>query len=117
LVNGQQPVDRLYFHDQNVVDDEVEAIATFELDPLVLEGDGYLALETKPAQRELMSDALFVRRFQQSGPQVPVHLDASPDDLLRYPLCLSVSLCHVPLSVRAVQELRVVQAAETHSQS
>ena len=82
VVDGQQPVDTLDLDDERIFDDQVEPVAAFELRPLVLERHGSLAFEPKPEHPELVGDTVLVRRLEQPGPQVSMHLDAGADHCL-----------------------------------
>src|SRR4029079_12079431 len=66
-------------------------------------------LEAEASQRQLVSQALFVSRFEQSWSKVPVNLDARRNDLVRSIFKssrLPVFLFHVGLSTHARSELR-----------
>jgi hypothetical protein len=78
-VDRQEPVDALDFHDEGVIDDQVEPIAAVERRALLLERQGPLALELEPEEREFVSYAMLVGRLEQPRPQVSVHLDAGTD--------------------------------------
>jgi hypothetical protein len=58
------------------------AVAAVQPDALVDYGEGALAFELKAAQAELMGQALFIRRFEESGSEMAVHLDIRADNLL-----------------------------------
>jgi hypothetical protein len=110
FVYGGQPIDSLQFEQETISDDKVEPVPAVEPDPLVVHRQCALPVEPQPSQRELLREARLLSRLEQPGPEVPMHLDASPDHLLRSilkPSCLPVFLFHLrSLSTRPRPELR-----------
>jgi hypothetical protein len=49
LVHGQQALDRLDLHEQEVAEHDIEAVAAVESDALIHHGKGSLAFELKAA--------------------------------------------------------------------
>ena len=80
LVNGQKSLDSLYLDDELGRDFEVHPVAAFELNAFVADRQGFLTLEAQPAKSELVCQACFVSRLEQSGTEQSMHLDAGTDD-------------------------------------
>ncbi len=94
-----QTLDRFQFQQDAVVNDQVQAIAAVQVQSFVVHRQRSLPLEFKLSFRELGAQTCFVRRFQESGTEMPLHLDQRAD----HRLCsipkssdLPIFLCHPP---------------------
>lgn len=68
-MNREQPFDRLQFDEDAILNDNVEAIAAFHKEVLVLNGQRVLADEPKTSQPEFGTETRLVRRFEDPGPK------------------------------------------------
>ena len=70
-MNGEQPLDRLYLHNESSLDQHVEAVATVYDEPLIFDGHGSLPLESKSKQPQFPAKAGLVgdssSRFEQTA--------------------------------------------------
>ncbi len=65
-------LDTLELQHHLVVNDEIRAESFIEPDPLILNGDGYLPLDTEPTPSEFMRQDGFVDSLQQARTEVSV---------------------------------------------
>lgn len=80
FVDWREDFNRLDFEQNTSLYDEIQSIATFEVRVLIHDWQGHLAAEGNTAQRQFVSEAVLVRRFQQSRPKLPVNLDRRVED-------------------------------------
>ena len=77
-----QVFDYLDLDDESLIDQDVQPVATRERDAFVAHWHGDLTSERQSAQAQLMTKALFIRRFEEARPKTPVNFDRCADDLL-----------------------------------
>src|ERR1700730_10407874 len=96
-MDWQNPLNGLHFQNHFVTDDQVDLVSTVKFQPLVQDRQRDLTFERQPAKVQLMAQALLIRRFQQSRPELAMHFNRSSDDAARSRVSLicvfSVSLC------------------------
>src|SRR5688572_29256773 len=78
-----QLFDRLHFDDDEIFDDQIDAIPCVERDTFVDDLNGPLGNESELAERQLILQALHVRRFQQPRHKSAVYVNRSADDVVR----------------------------------
>lgn len=100
-VNRCELVDRLYFDDEAIVDDEVEAGLPDQL-PFEQDAHGRLTPEWDLTAAQLPGERLLVHAFQEARSEVPVDLDAGADHLAGTPVCLRAWLPPKGFGVLAV---------------
>src|SRR5262245_37926867 len=71
----------LYY--QRLFDDEVDAVCRLDTEPLVVDGNFVLPLESQTLQLELVREAHLVSRFEQPRADLAVNGETSPDHPLR----------------------------------
>jgi hypothetical protein len=81
--HGMKVIDGFQLHDDAVVDQQVDAEASCDAMPFVVQGNPPLALDSKLRPSQLDEQAFTVHRFQEARSENPVHFDSAPDDLLR----------------------------------
>jgi hypothetical protein len=95
-MHWQDSFDGLQLQDHFILDDHIYFVSAIELQSLIRDRKIDLAFEGQPAKVQFMAQALFISGFQQSRPELAVHLDRSSNDLAgsRIPLIFvfSVSL-------------------------
>ena len=64
VVNGSERLYGLHFDDHRAVDNQVEAIPGVQFFALVDHRERELPLHRDPSQRQLVSEAVFISRFQ-----------------------------------------------------
>ena len=79
FVNALDFVDTFQFDDQLVLDENVDSVSTIEPNILVLNRQSRLELKGDSVASQFMGQALFVGRFKQSQPEVPVDFDSTTD--------------------------------------
>jgi len=72
--------DRLDLYKQATLNKDVEAQRLFAFEPLVFDYHGFLAGALKTAKFQLLGEAPFVNRLDQSWPFIAMHLDGRGDD-------------------------------------
>lgn len=82
LVYRLETLNGLEFHDDRVVDHDVEPIAHVEMDPLVFERQRNFGQGRQAAQAQLMNQTDSIGALQQARTKVSVDLDRGADDLL-----------------------------------
>src|SRR5436190_1549500 len=70
---GQKPLYGLEFHDDSVLDEEIDAVAVMHLDTLVGDRDRHLVRDPEPALPELDRQERHVRALEQAWPKVGVN--------------------------------------------
>lgn len=107
-MNREQPFDRLQFDEDAILNDNVEAIAAFHKEVLVLNGQRVLADEPKTSQPEFGTETRLVRRFEEPRAQAAMDLDERSDDrvgaVFKSP-DLPISLFHLRASAIARRKL------------
>jgi hypothetical protein len=88
-----------HFDDHYPLYDEVEAIGLGELPPAVSKRQDHLSLDVQSRNTQLVCEALSIGRLEQSRPDLPMDLDASPNHLLRNLIELVASQDPHPLPV------------------
>jgi hypothetical protein len=78
-------VNRLDFHKQAALDEDVEAQGLFAPEPLIFDHHGFLAGTRKTAKFQRLDEAPFVKGRNQTRPFVAMHLDGRGDDGLISP--------------------------------
>jgi len=69
--------------DYKVLNQQIDAVGSFHQNAFIPKRRCYLPLKTDRPLAHFIAKALFVCRFQKSGPQMTVNLDGSPN----YALC------------------------------
>jgi hypothetical protein len=82
-VNWVDSIHALYFDDQYVFHQQVEAIAAIQGLPTIPDGKRNLALDVKAAISEFPGEACFVGGFQESGSECSVNRNRPTDNLGR----------------------------------
>jgi hypothetical protein len=80
FMDGQDSFNALYLNDDLFIHDQVQAVATIQLDAFVFHGQVDLTPKTDPAQVKFVTQALFVRRFQESRAEVTMNFNGCTDD-------------------------------------
>ena len=83
LVDGMKPLDGLQVDDHEIADKQVQPICVFDLVSFVIEAQVQLSLVRDPSKVEFAAEAFLIGLFQESGPEMTMHLDCGTDDLLR----------------------------------
>ena len=83
FVNAFDSLDALQFDDELVFDENVNSVSTIDLNVFVLYRQRMLELKRHSLATQLMRQTLFVGRFQQSRPKVPMYFDGTTDDTIR----------------------------------
>src|SRR5512145_1660593 len=96
-------LNRLDLEQQSVFDHEVEAVSAIDLHSLVLHCEWCLASELDPAERELVTEAVFIRRLQQPRPGVAVYFNT----------CADHSLCELFLNQHFDSVISVVSVVQS----
>jgi len=81
FVDGGDTVDAFQFDDDAILHEHVYLVADIKLNTFVLNRQRHLPLKSNATQMELMTESSFVRRLEQSGAQMSMHLDRCPDYL------------------------------------
>jgi len=80
LVNRGKFLDRLYFDDDQVLDQQIDAIRLRKFHAFVNGGQPELPTETQSPQAKLVPQRKLICALKQPRPQMPVYLDRRPDD-------------------------------------
>jgi hypothetical protein len=83
LVDRENVFDGFQLDDQISLNQEVDAVAAFDTEALVVHGKELLPFERKATQRELVCEALFIGRFEEPGSNDAMNFDARCNDLRR----------------------------------
>src|SRR5271170_6935557 len=75
-----EPIDRLYFDDEHLLDEKVDAIVYVELDAFVVDWKRRLAAQAYPSNAEFVGQTMFIGRLQQSGSKRFMNLEPGIDD-------------------------------------
>ena len=86
-----QSLHRFEFHDDSVIDQEIDAESFLEYHPFIFETDGLLSLDLKPPLVERLCQYGLVHRFQQSRAQVTMDAERGVYDAARDVIQLSHS--------------------------
>lgn len=78
-MNGKQFINRFQFNNHYPLNQEVNQITTFKLNPLVNQGNRMLANERNTTQRQFPGETEFIGIFEEPRPQSPMNLDSRPD--------------------------------------
>ena len=78
VMERKQLIDALCLDHDLSFDDDVQPVATVELDSLVRHGERLLPLEGESTETELVTETLFVGGFEQPRPEGLVNLDGRP---------------------------------------
>jgi len=81
-MDGQYTLNALDLKNQYILHNQVQTIATVQLDALVFHGQRNLSFKTYTAEIQLMAQTLFVSRLQQSRTKSTLHFDSSANDAL-----------------------------------
>jgi hypothetical protein len=84
FVDRQDPLDRLDPDDHQAGDEDVDAKVAVQRSALVSDGEQRLPFEGNPTLLELVAEAPFIDRFEQSRPQDAVDLDRRSDNRFRH---------------------------------
>lgn len=84
-------VNRLQLNNNEVCDHQIKRLIAYWM-ILVGHSDRHLTLEHDAAERQFVTQCLFVESFEQAGPERGVNLDRGSDDLLgqSIPFCRNV---------------------------
>src|SRR5262249_37753952 len=82
LVDRLEALNGLDLNNDCARHENVDAVPTCELEPLVLQWKRELTLEGYVPQRQFPAEAFLICRLQQAGPQSTMDFDRCPDDLL-----------------------------------
>lgn len=80
FVNRENLLDGFQFNDNLLFHNEVHLVSTIEDQSFVDEWDGNLPPKTYSATAQFKAKALFVSRFQQTRPHLPMYLNRRADD-------------------------------------
>lgn len=69
FVNRMNRFDRLYFHDNAILDHQIDSISDFKLLAFVNYGKSDLRCHTKSPAPKLMSEARLVGTLEEAGPR------------------------------------------------
>ena len=82
-MNSVNGFHRLQFDDELFLHQDIDPVTAIQSNPFVLHRQWPLELEIEAAKLQFPSEALLVRRFQESRSENTVHLDGTPDDPVR----------------------------------
>jgi hypothetical protein len=77
-------VDGLDFHEEALIDQQIELERVLALELLVPDGDDVLTPDDMASQLEFHRQAPLINRFQQSRPLILVHFDRGPDHVVSH---------------------------------
>jgi len=66
-----------YFQYKFFVDENINSVTAVQFDSLIHHRQGYLSFKAQIAKTQFVAQALLIRRFQQTRPQMPVHFDCT----------------------------------------
>jgi len=75
LVNRHQFLNGFQFQNDFVLHEEIDLVATVQLQTFIFDRQVHLSLEAQPAKMKLVAQALFVCRFQKTGAKMTMDLD------------------------------------------
>ena len=104
-VNRKNPLHRLGFDDEAMVDVEVESERFFKGQVLVDDRNGKFLNGWNPTEAELMPETASVNTLEQPGALMAVNLDGSSDDV-RCPSIRAVEI-HMPAHLPVLPDLPV----------
>ena len=79
----QQPLDGLQLKDDTIVDQDIDPVTAIEIHTGVTYRKSNLKPKRNLIQRQLASQALFIRRLEQPRSKSPMNRNRTPDDPLR----------------------------------
>src|ERR1043165_2135386 len=96
LMHFHQSLDRFQLADDQIINDQVDAISTFYRHTFIKDRQGDLTCDLHPAFDQFISQTGFIGGFEKSRAQVTVHFDSGADDPAAQAithLCVLCALC------------------------
>jgi hypothetical protein len=80
FVNSLDALNTLQLNDHRILDEQVDSVATVQMDALVHDRQINFSPVANASQVELMTEALFVGRFEKTRTECPMHFDGSANN-------------------------------------
>jgi hypothetical protein len=88
MVQWQEFLDSFYFNHDFAVDQQIQAVAKLELDPIVADGYRHLLFDGYAALRQFIVQTDFLGTFQKTRPQRRMNLHRRIEHLLCCRFCV-----------------------------
>jgi hypothetical protein len=77
VVNQQDVFDRLHLDDHGIVHQQIQTIATFDMNAVIVDGKQLLRVAPQSSRSQFMNETCFVSAFEQARTEPGVNLYAA----------------------------------------